>query len=290
MKIWKYRQLADWFYKRPALADVNWKNPTIRSNYWQSTTKASKTSWTVALTHSLTAGHLSTLRSFLFWPATMKRHSFMGVGKLVKLITTRLSYIHIIGQIQSKFKEPTRGGKPLFIRFVRGGERPHKVGSKRECVCVCVWRGGVVNFHSRWYKFHNLSMMGHICVDGVAANSIQTLWPPKKQVEFESLLEHDQCNAKQSSITFGPHSSDDLYLCMLSSSTPFESVWASKCLKIPANILWTSTKSLLLCWIGQNMKVYPKGTSKRIENLYWISFPHYICTYSSPKSMSTFYG
>ena len=25
MKIWKYRQLADWFYKRPALADVNWK-------------------------------------------------------------------------------------------------------------------------------------------------------------------------------------------------------------------------------------------------------------------------
>ena len=144
MKIWKYRQLADWFYKRPALADVNWKNPTIRSNYWQSTTKASKTSWTVALTHSLTAGHLSTLRSFLFWPATMKRHSFMGVGKLVKLITTRLSYIHIIGQIQSKFKEPTRGGKPLFIRFVRGGGGPTRLVAKGSvCVCVCVeGRGG----------------------------------------------------------------------------------------------------------------------------------------------------
>jgi len=47
MKIWTYWQLADWFYKRLALADVNWKKSDLCSNYQQLATKASKTSRTL---------------------------------------------------------------------------------------------------------------------------------------------------------------------------------------------------------------------------------------------------
>ena len=157
-----------------------------------------------------------------------------------------------------RIQTPTWGGKPLLFRFMRG--RPDKVGSNRKV------GGGQLPLGVREFAptKHLTNVLNCCC----------KLYDNKK-VESCGLLEHDQCKVKQSSFKFSPHNTDVYDLRMLSSSTPHENVWPSKCLKIPVKVLHTSTKSLLLCQNGQHMEVYPIDTSMHIKYMTWlISFFH----------------